>query len=210
MMRVRASELNVRSGPGTGFRVVGSLTRGTSVTVVETSGEWVWVENAAGTAGWVSSSWLEPTGAPSAAPKGLAGIEEAFGPPGGPEASAGRVRFPVPLRLSWVDQRVGSFSCHALVAAPFQRVFDRIYAEGLWHHLETFGGCYNFRKISGSSKYSTHAWGIAVDLNAHLPKNQVKIPPRIVAIFEDEGFTWGGDWKGASFDPMHFQYASGY
>ena len=48
--------LNVRSGPGTGYSVVGSLRKGTVVTVSQTSGNWSRITSP--TSGWVSSSYL--------------------------------------------------------------------------------------------------------------------------------------------------------
>ena len=48
--------LNVRSGPGTGYSIVGSLRKGTQVTVTESNGSWSRITNP--TSGWVSSSYL--------------------------------------------------------------------------------------------------------------------------------------------------------
>ncbi len=48
--------LNVRSGPGTGYSIVGSLRKGTQVTVAETNGSWSRITMP--TSGWVSSSYL--------------------------------------------------------------------------------------------------------------------------------------------------------
>ena len=48
--------LNVRSGPGTGYSIVGSLRKGTAVTVSETNGSWSRITSP--TSGWVSSSYL--------------------------------------------------------------------------------------------------------------------------------------------------------
>lgn len=46
--------LNVRSGPGTSYKVVGSLTKGSKVTVISTSGGWSKI----GANKWVSTSYL--------------------------------------------------------------------------------------------------------------------------------------------------------
>lgn len=54
---------------------------------------------------------------------------------------------------------------------------------------------------------SLHSWGIAFDLNPD--KQGGKVDPRLVAFLKSKGFTWGGDFKD-NYDPMHFQYASGY
>jgi uncharacterized protein YraI len=53
----QSSNLNVRSGAGTGYSIVGSLTKGTKVTVIATSGSWSKI----GTDKWVSTSYLSAT-----------------------------------------------------------------------------------------------------------------------------------------------------
>ena len=55
---------------------------------------------------------------------------------------------------------------------------------------------------------STHAWGIAIDLNNHiagwLDPDGVQ-PEGIVDAFKKRGFIWGGDWSEQYVDMMHFQ-----
>jgi hypothetical protein len=69
---------------------------------------------------------------------------------------------------------------------------------------------YNCRRISGSSKWSTHAWGIAVDINSaanpYPTSNCQGMPSGLIRDWTDHG------WKhGKSFsDCMHFQYAINY
>lgn len=55
-MKVTASALNVRSGPGTEFRVLGRLERGDEVQIREEHGVWAWVSPPGG---WVHSGFLE-------------------------------------------------------------------------------------------------------------------------------------------------------
>lgn len=50
----QSANLNVRSGPGTNYSIVGSLKKGTKVTVSATSGSWSQI----GTRKWVSTSYL--------------------------------------------------------------------------------------------------------------------------------------------------------
>jgi GH24 family phage-related lysozyme (muramidase) len=57
--RVKASNLNIRSGPGTNYEATGTITAGKIVTPVETSG-WVLVPLEDGTVGWLSREYLEP------------------------------------------------------------------------------------------------------------------------------------------------------
>lgn len=50
----QSANLNIRSGPGTNYRIVGSLKKGTKVTVTATSGSWSQI----GSGKWVSTSYL--------------------------------------------------------------------------------------------------------------------------------------------------------
>lgn len=209
-MKVTASRLNVRSGPGTDFRLVGALVQGDDVAVVETSGDWAWVGGGAAE-GWVARSFLDSASA-LLVPKGMEGILRAFGPPGSPPCSAGRASLPAKLKLSWSRAAVSRFACHILLEGVFTETFARIRREGFWSKLENFGGCYADRAIGAGKKRSTHAWGIAVDLNTttNAQGTAGDMSPDIVRIFEAEGFLWGGSWEGRSRDPMHFQFAEGY
>ena len=80
------------------------------------------------------------------------------------------------------------------------------------------GGSFNWRKIAGTARMSTHSYGIAFDLNADLggywrwsnrPEGDAgpydnRIPADVVQVFERFGFIWGGKWH--HFDGMHFEY----
>jgi hypothetical protein len=79
-------------------------------------------------------------------------------------------------------------------------------------------GGYNCRAIAGTDNRSPHGWGIAVDVAIHradywqwaghrtgkMPPWRNRISPRVIAIFEANGFIWGGRWS--HFDTMHFEY----
>ena len=53
-----ASVLNVRSGPGTGYKVVAKLSRGTACKVTQSSGNWRKIKTSKGVVGWVSKNYL--------------------------------------------------------------------------------------------------------------------------------------------------------
>jgi uncharacterized protein YraI len=57
MAAVATTDVNVRSGPGTGYPVVSGLSAGQYASIVRTSGGWCYV-NKAGTDGWVSCAYL--------------------------------------------------------------------------------------------------------------------------------------------------------
>ena len=77
-----------------------------------------------------------------------------------------------------------------------------------------YGGCYEFRRISGSNNLSMHAYGAAIDLDPERngrgkPYNASAgmIPMEVVNIFKSEGWKWGGNFKTIP-DCMHFQATS--
>jgi D-alanyl-D-alanine carboxypeptidase len=105
-------------------------------------------------------------------------IPRIFGPSAGKDCTAGRVILPFPFVIAWDrTQKINSFAAHKL-AAP---VFTSIIAEAVKHYgekqfralrLDYFGGCFNDRPMRGSTKRSTHAWGIAWDIDP--ARNQLK------------------------------------
>ena len=58
-VNTNSKNLNVRSGAGTGYSIVGSLAKGTQVTVAETNENWSRITNPV--SGWVSSEYLSST-----------------------------------------------------------------------------------------------------------------------------------------------------
>lgn len=110
---------------------------------------------------------------------------------------------------------------HELAAEPLRRVVARLEPAvkenpKLKPFLTNIGGTFIWRKIARSKNLSTHAFGIAIDINvdrAHYwrwqkrgepLKWQNKIPQVVVDAFEAEGFIWGGRWL--HYDTMHFEY----
>lgn len=66
---------------------------------------------------------------------------------------------------------------------------------------------WNVRKIAGSSTWSNHSGGVAVDIDAtQYPQGQRRrVPPAwLIALFGEWGWSWGGGWSRA--DPMHFEF----
>jgi hypothetical protein len=61
------------------------------------------------------------------------------------------------------------------------------------------------RAVRGGSDKSTHAFGLAVDVNAltNVLGTTGDMPEEVVRQWEAEGGEWGGDWTRP--DPMHFE-----
>lgn len=100
-----------------------------------------------------------------------ADMERVFGARGSSEATAGQCNLPFPFIIAWnTSQRVSRFSCHRKVAGAFTRIFAdaaRHYGEARFRQLrlDRFGGCFNDRAMRGGTRPSTHAYGVAVDLD---------------------------------------------
>lgn len=77
-------------------------------------------------------------------------------------------------------------------------------------------GGYNFRKIDGSSSYSNHASGTAIDLNwqqfpmfkRRMNKKQ-RAAAEAIAAELSEVITWGGNFRPARVDEMHWEIKQG-
>ncbi len=123
------------------------------------------------------------------------------------------------------DGKAVAFNVRHGAAQALMRVWGRIAALLPRHPewgavLRPLGGTLAWRRIAGTTRLSMHSFGIALDLNPHLPywrtfpgeegdleaitRRRSGFPPEILAAFEAEGFIWGGKW--ASFDLMHFEY----
>ncbi len=125
----------------------------------------------------------------------------------------GRVSLPFPIPLAGNSSKlVKNLYCHKKMIDVFPEVLAAVEKEKLKGHIRTCGGCFNFRSKRNSDKISSHAWGIAIDLNPET--NALGKPgdmsPEIVDIFRNFGFKWGGDWPDKNKDPMHFQFCTGY
>ena len=123
----------------------------------------------------------------------------------------------ITIDKNWKDENIetkrvpilGRITCHRLMWEPLVGVLNQIIEEGLESGLsrEQFlssGGCYAPRRISrfdSGGSISRHAWGIAIDINT-----KTGYKPRIVEIFNDWGYAWGGTWT--SPDAMHFELRS--
>jgi hypothetical protein len=131
------------------------------------------------------------------------------------------ITLPYPMLLAWdLSKMVRKLTCHRLVAASTATIFQDILA----HYgsldavkqarMHLFGGCYNYRRVSGSGRLSTHAWGAGIDLDPDrnplgkaYDEGEGMMPLAVVEIFEAEGWKWGGRFNSRP-DCMHFQATS--
>jgi hypothetical protein len=106
---------------------------------------------------------------------------------------------------------LGRLTCHRRFMEDLVQAMRQVQREGLASLIHSTAGCFNARTVARSptNPPSFHAYGAAVDINA--PENAFGAVPtmdrRVVAIFEDLGFNWGGDFLIP--DGMHFEYGGG-
>lgn len=131
-----------------------------------------------------------------------------------------RVSCAYPMLLAWdTTQQINSFFCHEKVEVPIREAFEEVldhYGLDRIHtlRLDLFGGCLAVRKMRGGTQWSTHSWGIAIDIDpAH---NQLRWGADRASLARPEYEPWWQIWeaKGATslgrckgYDYMHLQFA---
>ncbi len=114
---------------------------------------------------------------------------------------------------------IPSIVIHKKCAASLQRVLTRVWTETGKSEsrirdlrYDVFSGSFVYRTKRGGTSLSMHAYGAAVDWDA--PDNQMHATSHLftddsllIRAFKDEGWVWGGDWRGFGVDAMHVQAA---
>ena len=130
-----------------------------------------------------------------------------------------RLELPYEMKLAWdPSTKIKVISCHEKVGDAMYTALEKIKkayksSEITEHGFDLFGGVLNVRKIRGGNRWSTHAWGIAIDLdparnslhtswrNAYFSKPQCE---EFVDAWDSVGAYSLGKYK--NFDAMHFQF----
>ncbi len=131
-----------------------------------------------------------------------------------------RLDLPFRMRLAWdLETKITGFAIHEKAHESAIRVFDRI-----WKHygqagieeigVDLFGGCYNCRRMKGSTGWSMHSWAIAIDFDparnqlrwnrqrARLAKPDAE---KFWSFWEEEG--WLSLGRARDYDWRHIQAA---
>lgn len=129
------------------------------------------------------------------------------------------VRVLPPFTMTYGGRPTKTISIHKKCAESLSRVLVQIWDSSgynqktldLWG-ASIYGGAFNYRLMRGGTRLSVHSWGAAIDLDPARNGFHDQTPnfanhPAVIKAFEDEGWIWGGRWKGDSTDGMHFQAA---
>lgn len=109
-----------------------------------------------------------------------------------------------------------SFNVHKRVAKIFTAFITELVDRGYAINTGTLDDwSYNCRKIAGSTSWSNHAWGLAVDINSlrnPMGSTLVTDMPAWVrdapALLKKYGLKWGGTYQSRP-DAMHFEFILG-
>lgn len=138
-----------------------------------------------------------------------------YGDPGSHEVAEQLVKVTPPFKMYYDGKPLRTLSFHKKAAPALLAALNKV-----WDHygrdqgaIDNLGisktaGTYNPRKVRGSAtKWSNHAYGAAIDINAEQNGFNVvgNIPRPMIAAFKSEGARWGGDYKSRP-DPMHFEF----
>ena len=137
---------------------------------------------------------------------------------GKPGENQVKIDTPYRMVLAWdPDTVLTKITCHKKVAESLYTVLETVteyYTEQeiIRHGFHLFGGSLNVRKIRGGNRWSTHSWGIAIDIDParnglHTPWNKAYLGKpeceAFVECFKDQGWYSLGLEK--DYDAMHFQ-----
>jgi hypothetical protein len=144
-----------------------------------------------------------------------------YGTPG-PDVERQLVDVIPPFQMYYDGKPVRRIRFHRKAADALRAAFNEI-----WNYygrdqtkidalgISKYSGGYNPRYIRGSTtKWSNHAYGAAIDINAEqngFGTGHGTMPQPVIDAFKRQGFRWGGDYRGRT-DPMHFEAcdATGY
>ena len=168
---------------------------------------------------WGQQGWRDRHYGYPSRPAGYTQIVNRFGQPCSSQASA--------ISTSWRAADTGqtfSFRFHKKLGGyPTEMISNKggsstnldndVYGHIQNDHLQAYveHGIYGFacRLMRGGSSYSTHAFGIAIDVSSaeeYMGKCTSSVNRNHAYIWQNHNWYWGL----AFCDPMHFQYATGY
>jgi hypothetical protein len=111
-------------------------------------------------------------------------------------------------------RHTGKMEMHRKAVEPLKTLLEAWNKAGLSRNIASFNGSVAFRRIRGGKTLSSHAYGIAFDINSAF--NAIGANPalpwqpgcllELVKIANEHGWFWGGHFR-KRCDGMHFELA---
>ena len=192
---VNVSGLNLRTGPGFGYRVIRVLARGTEVNTVSTSGSWTKINRPA--TGWVYSSYLSNTSHSGGGSSSSSSVAGTFY---GTAYKYGRAYTIALVRIDGKAVAAKSAGPFLTMRGAAARAGVRIY---IVSGFRTMAEQIYLYRLYGSPRaarpgYSNHQSGTAFDLNASWGNSQYNWLTR-------NGWRYAFK-RTVSFEPWHWEY----
>lgn len=140
-----------------------------------------------------------------------------YGNPATGEVARQLVKIVPPFQMYYDGRPLKTLSFHQKAAPALKAALDEIWeksgrSQALLDKegISNCAGTYNPRKVRGSAtKWSNHAYGAAIDLDAKDNGLGQKgdMPQFVIDAFKRQGARWGGDYRGRK-DPMHFEFCT--
>jgi hypothetical protein len=142
----------------------------------------------------------------------------AFGVPDEQGSYLVAIPLPFPMRLAWdASVTVTRVRCHRSIAKALEAALKEIFSHYGQEQIsklgiDRFGGCFNYRATRQGRGWSSHSWGIAIDLDPdrnrlhYTNKEAAFARPKylpLISIMEKHGFVNLGVLK--NYDWMHFE-----
>jgi cell wall-associated NlpC family hydrolase len=137
---VTATHLNVRAGPGTNYRVLGSVPGGTTLKILQQQGGWYKVQTPKGSVGWSSSKYVSSGSASKSTPKQAASAQSASAPArkGGNAAQIAMQYVGYPY--AWGAAGPNAFDCSGFTQYVYKQVGVRLPRPAAAQYSTKIGG----------------------------------------------------------------------
>jgi len=129
---VTGTTVNLRSGPGTSYDIVGQVSQGDTLTLLAAEGDWYKVQTASGSVCYIAASLASKTGSGTTAPS------QTTPPPAAPPAVTSKQ---VQVISGPINVRSGPGTNYDKVGSiPDQGVFPVVDTQGDWHKIRLTNG----------------------------------------------------------------------
>ena len=150
---VNTSSLNVRSGAGTSYSIIGSLSKGSTVEIISSSNGWYKIKRSNGSNGWVSSQYIDLNSSSS---------NNSTNTPSEDTSVAGKIGT---VNTSSLNVRSGAGTSYSIIGSLSKGSTVEI--------ISSSNGWYKIKRSNGSNGWVSSQY---IDLNSSSSNNSTNTP----------------------------------